>query len=344
MLNDGQLLVHGGFDAKKEPLGDAHIWNSRTGLWFEFAQRGDVPSARYGASCVLEMDSVVAKATPSGRALWLFGGAAQKNQALDDLYLLSPDASGLAGEWSRIAAPHAPSKRYFAAICATPDRLFLHGGEVNIKRQLNDLFEFHIESRTWRHIVLAPTPERPLPAIRAGHLLFVTATTLVLYGGYTGEGGYDSLFDSFRIDLARIDDGWHPLTIGGALPAVGRPISAVRVAQPKPTDGEYLFVLGGFDNATRQPVGTLHRLTINADGSLDTKLGWRACKLWLAMGDDIASLGKGSKSTFPTPRYGFVWGVDTKNNAAPVFGGSGSTYLNDIQTFDLDDSEQQEQQ
>jgi hypothetical protein len=342
MLRDGLLLVFGGFDARKEALCDAHVFAATDSSWHEFAQRGAVPSARYGAGCVVEMESATAKSAPGGRAVWLFGGASGKNVALDDLFVLIPDADGRGGEWSRVEAANGPSKRYFPAICTTADRLFLHGGEVNIKRQLNDLFEFQFESRSWRQISLSPSPERPLPAIRAGHLLFATATSLILYGGYTGEGGYDALFDSFRIDLARIDHGWHPLQIGGALPAVGRPISAVRVAQPKPTDGEFLFVFGGFDHSTRQPVGTLHRLAINADGSLDSALGWRVCKLWLALGDDVGALGKGSKSTFPTPRYGFVWGVDTKNNAAPVFGGSGSTYLNDIQTLDLDDSDPQQ--
>lgn len=325
-LRTGHLLIWGGFDARKEPLSDAHVFNASTQTWTAFVQRGAaLPSARYGAASCLD---------PVGR-LWMFGGAAQKNAALNDLWLLQVDADGLGGEWSQITAAGAPSKRYFAAICCVGDTVFVHGGELNIKRQLGDLFAFDALARVWREI----TPAAPLPTARAGHILFhnVGGSALFLYGGYTGEGGYDALRDTFRIDVAALDR-WHAVAVGGALPAVGRPQSYVRFAQPTdPSKGDYLFVFGGYDGALRQPVGSLHRLTLHADGSIDEAKGWLNCKLWLELGDDLSAIAKGSKGTFPTPRYGHVWGVDAATYKAPVFGGSGSTYLNDVQTLSLED-------
>jgi hypothetical protein len=333
MLQSGQLLVFGGFDARKEALNDAHVFDARSGVWSEFVQRGEhLPSARYGAAHWLV-------SAQSGDAFWLFGGAGAKNAALNDMFVLDVDADGRGGTWTRVSeTAETPSKRYFAGTCVAAGCLFLHGGEVNIKRQLADLFAFDLSTRVWRAVV----PAAPLPTMRAGHILFASAASapspsIYLYGGYTGEGGYDALHDTLRIDAVKLDQ-WHAVTLPGVLPAVGRPQQCIRIAQPTDaTKGDYLFVFGGYDGAVRQPVGTLHRLTLNADGSLDETKGWLDCKLWLELGDDLSALAKGSKGTFPTPRYGFVWGVDPKTLKAPVFGGSGSTYLNDVQTLSLED-------
>jgi hypothetical protein len=342
----GHLLVWGGFDARKEALNDAYVYHSGQSSWTVFAQRGSVlPSPRYGSACWIVDTSNHGNSSSSSSSssskcqVWLFGGAGAKNAALNDLFLLDVDADGLGGTWTLIPdAPGAPSKRYFAATCATHGSLFLHGGEVNIKRQLADFFAFDVATRQWREI----KPTAPLPVLRAGHILFTSAASaaspsIYLYGGYTGEGGYDALRDTLRIDVVKLDQ-WHTVAVAGALPAVGRPQQCVRIAQP--TDaakGDYLFVFGGYDGAVRQPVGTLHRLTLNADGSLDETNGWLDCKLWLELGDDLSALAKGSKGTFPTPRYGFVIGVDPKTLKATVFGGSGSTYLNDVMALSLED-------
>jgi hypothetical protein len=75
---------------------------------------------------------------------------------------------------------------------------------------------------------------------------------------------------------------------------------------------------------------------------------------WLELGDDdtnestsvrstVSAAAVGSAGLKPTPRYGHVMVLDDITGTITVFGGSGSTYLNDVIQFDLfDDTEDED--
>ena len=143
------------------------------------------------------------------------------------------------------------------------------------------------------------------------------ATRLYLYGGFHGDGGYDSLVDMFEIDCNRFDC-WQKRPIIGHIPRTGRPLVPVRAPTP---DGETLFIFGGYDGDERKPLGQLRSLLISAGD--DIGAAWREVDVWGELTDDsVATLAKGSRGTAATPRYGYVWGFDRELSFI-LFGGSG---------------------
>jgi len=313
-MYNGRLYVFGGINIQKESLNDFHSFDVEKKLWQVVAQNGEVPSVRHGASAVVYKDR-----------LYVFGGASAKNKALDDMYSFE----FATGQWSRITSPGGPSKRYFAATVVASDRLFVHGGEVNIKTQVADFYEFTFTDSKWRKIEVggALTVKE-----RAGHILFGNSdySKLYLYGGYTGDGGYEALNDLYFTDIDKFA-AWEKLDAVGQVPRTGRPLDAIRIAYGKTN---LLFVFGGYDNDTKMPLHELRSTDLFTGGESLSGI-WREISMWCDIGDDMAAVAKGSKGTVPTPRYGHVWGYDPKHQFI-IFGGSGSMYLNDVVQIELE--------
>jgi len=194
----------------------------------------------------------------------------------------------------------------------------LFGGSVDKSKHLNDLFEFSFETNRWtqRNSTGTPSP-------RAGHLAFYYKENFYLFGGYTGDGGFERLADSYCLRAGSIV--WEEAEVRGSLPMTGRPVSFALDEKRG-----FLYMYGGYDGS--KPLGSLLEFHLDVMGGVATKL-------WMEMDEtNIASSAVGSKGMTPLPRYGNV--IVVENGVITVCLGSGSTYLDDI--FEIDTNPDEE--
>jgi len=139
--------------------------------------------------------------------------------------------------------------------------------------------------------------------------------------GSFGKGGYESQVDFHKYDIET--KKWVEVESKGTLPFPPRPLMGVV------DDRNVVYLYGGYDG--KNPLRGL--IEYDSKESI-----WKTAKLWLDLDDDslLSSAAVGSKGMEPTPRYGH--GMIIQDKTITVFGGSGSTYLNDVFQFDLEEN------
>jgi N-acetylneuraminic acid mutarotase len=303
VLYGGKFYNFGGIAANKSPLNDFYVFDFEQKKWNLVAATGTPPSARYGHSATLH-----------GDGMYVFGGIDSSKNALSDFHVFNFKTN----EWSQVKATGSlPGPRYHHSAEIFDNRLVIIGGQTAISSFLNDFIEFSFDSKTWKSV-----ESKEMPSARAGHMTFVHEGSLYLFGGFCGQGGFTYLCDMQRFSSAK--GSWEDMDISGVVPKTARPLTCVVDKHG------FVYVFGGFDG--QHPVRTFHVLIV-------PELKWKAIRAWMELEDTIAvsSAAVGSVGTEPTPRYGYSITIDKAEGLITVFGGSGSTYFNDIVQFALYD-------
>jgi len=313
VLHDHKLYVFGGMSPSKAPLNDLYYFDIDASTWHLVPPKGVVPAARYGHSAVIVNDTML-----------VYGGCGDKNQgAFGDVYSFS----FASGEWKVVDVKgQVPPPRFNHSCVVHHSQLLVFGGSKDQSVHYDDGYVFDIDNATWTS--LNGTGHKP--SNRAGHLSFVLPENgtdyLYIFGGHTGKGGFDILADMSRLNLS--NNTWEEVDASGILPRMGRPIPCI-------VHNGQVYTYGGYDG--KQPQRTL--LLFDPK---DKK--WNIAKLWLELDESSLSVTAavtGSAGMEPTPRYGHAMVLDSKG-VLTIFGGSGSTYLNDVMQIDTTPEDEDE--
>jgi len=296
-----QMYVFGGTGGGKEARNDIYALDLETGKWsvVQVSPDSKIPERFAHVAGIYESK------------LYIQGGNGGMGfLAKDDFFYCDLAASQLV--WTPIQVPGGPSARYHHSSVVSKDgKFYLFGGARTNKVYYNDLFVFDFVKQTWTE--LKPTIPSTLTP-RAGNALFFLNGKLYIYGGFGGEGGYDSFTDMYSLDTENPTE-WIQVALpkDKPTPLSGRPINTV-------TTSKYAYIFGGYDG--KKPAGHLFRFSPTE--------GFVSISLWLEM--DVAQLaaaGTSSKGLEPIPRYGHCICVDEEKKLITVYGGSGSMYLSD---------------
>jgi len=279
---------------------------------------GTAPSARYGHTALLHND-----------CMWVFGGVDGKNTAFNDFHFFDFKTN----QWGNVGKSGDvvwPPPRYDHSSVIIQNHMWVFGGAVTNKKYLNDMYCFDFDSKQWKSIEASSNTPGP----RAGHLTFATAEgedkdkKLWIFGGFSGDGGFTYHKDTHSFDL--VSHNWSEEEVTGSLPPTGRPL----VGAMDHRKG-VIYVYGGYDG--QYAVGTFLEFELKSKK-------WSVAQLWLELGEGsggtvMSAAVVGSQGMTPTPRYGHVMVLNVEEELISVFGGSGSTYLNDLIQFDVNPEE-----
>eukprot|EP01125_Pyxidicula_operculata_P000039 TRINITY_DN10058_c0_g1_i1.p1 TRINITY_DN10058_c0_g1~~TRINITY_DN10058_c0_g1_i1.p1 ORF type:complete len:327 (+),score=59.21 TRINITY_DN10058_c0_g1_i1:30-1010(+) len=297
-LYNNKLVVFGGTGGNKLPLNELWAFDLEQHTW-EQIQSENPPPARYGAALLT-----------IGDKLYVHGGTSDGYNGLSDFYSFDFTTKS----WNQETSENGPTPRFFHSHCILDNKVYFFGGSKTNKIYYNDLFVYHPDKKVWEEVEIKNSPSP-----RAGSALFVCSKKLFLYGGYGGDGGFEYYSDVHSIDTEKEFEWVECQLTSETKPLTARPMNPLLVK-----DRVYLY--GGSDG--KRPNGQLYLFD-------PIGLKWNTIALWLVMSDsDIINAAVGTKSFEPIPRYGHV--MVTYSNIIYVFGGSGSSYLNDVFMINLD--------
>ena len=185
-------------------MADSLSWVARTPL----PDRGDPthqPGPRWGHSL-----------TAVGQNAFLFGGverSAARGSA--EMFVLRMGGSGMG--WERVVRGFdAPPGRWrHSASLVRSAEIVVFGGQLSLDERLADVHVFDCISRRWTQPPLRP---EEAPSARASHSACVFEESLVVFGGYGGEGKSRRHFnETFVLDCSAWV--WRRLLVQGPLPA-----------------------------------------------------------------------------------------------------------------------------
>jgi len=296
VLYQKSLYVFGGTGGGKEARNDLYQLDS--GKWSQ-VKPTTVPPERFAHVAVVH-----------GNKMYIHGGNGGMGfLAKDDLFCCDFKLN----TWESVTSPGGPCARYHHSATTDAGHMYIFGGCKTNKEYLNDLYSFDFETREWKE--MKPTvPSSLLP--RAGHTVFCLHNKLYLYGGFGGDGGYDTYQDMYMLDLENPKE-WTPVQLSAKepsdVPPSGRPISCA-------TTLKYAYIFGGSTDG-KKAAGKMFRFDPKEAKFLQVPL-------WLQFDiNHIASTVTGSKGLEPVPRYGHCSAVD--GDCLTIFGGTGSMYLSD---------------
>jgi N-acetylneuraminic acid mutarotase len=307
-LYDNHMYVFGGLAATKQALNTVSRLDLDKQEWTLCQASGKVPPGRLGHSADLVGDN-----------WYIFGGSTDgRYDSFDDFYVYNFKTM----EWTQIEkTPDAvwPESRYHHSSVVIGKTIYIFGGSFKQSKHYGDFYSFDTETRKWTKIEAEGTP-----AERSGHLSFVFDNKIYIFGGFYGDGGFERRVDMFTFDVTT--SKWSSVEPQGSLPFTARALNGVVAS-----NGNF-YVYGGYDG--KKPVRSLieYRPKENI---------WITAKVWLDLDENSFATEEGekrsgvgtTKGTEPTPRYGHVTVI--RDEKITVFGGSGSTYLNDVFQFDL---------
>eukprot|EP00128_Syssomonas_multiformis_P008995 Colp12_sorted_trinity150504_noHs@35962 len=300
---ENKMYVFGGARGSKLASKDLYCFDLETKKWALQQGLGKTPSELCAHMCTVH----------NGK-LYVFGGW---NFSKPSNIMYTFDFA--TNEWSTIVPTEGaqwPSARFHPAGVHDGNDWYMFGGSSDINTHMNDLYVFHFDFNTWEMI---PASRQTRPRERSTSLLYKVGSTLYLLGGITGDGGYEVLSDLHRIDLDADPLRWECVDGTGTLPFTGRPLPIVSYKG-------LLFVYGGYDGKNVQ--GRLH-----CTNTLKDPATWIVCDAWLELDDNDLSTAATNAGLNPIPRYGHS--AILVGDTMTIFGGSGSTYLNDVIQFTL---------
>jgi len=307
-LYDGKMYVFGGLGANKKVINTLSYLDLEKKEWSTVETKGEIPSPRCAHTGAVFEDS-----------LYVFGGSPDSRyDSFDDFYVLNLKTN----EWTQIAKPSSgvwPGPRYHHSANIIGREMFVFGGSKNQSKHYGDFFSFSFDSKTWREINAEGTP-----SVRAGHLAFVIDSQLYIFGGHFGDGGFERCVDMHIYTPS--SSTWEDVDTSGSLPFTARALTGVLA------NNGYFYVYGGYDG--KKPLRNLIEFH-------PKERVWITAKVWMDLDENSFASEEGGKRSGigtsqgmePTPRYGHV--IVLKDEKITIFGGSGSTYLNDVFQFDL---------
>jgi len=162
-----------------------------------------------------------------------------------------------------------------------------------------------------------------LPDAKAGHISFEHNQKLYIYGGFSGDGGFDNHMELHCHDIAT--NKWEECDVSGTFPRVARALSCVVYKFLYSSGGTdcFVYIFGGSDG--KNPLGLLLCLSL-------TELKWKPVKMWLELTGNFSfsSTLSTTQNFLPIPRYGHSMVFNEQEGIITVFGGSGSTFLDDM--------------
>lgn len=347
--SSGRIILFGGVGARKDAAAYNDVWELSYDsnedeysfrMLLESKASDDIicPAGRYSHSAVgLDEDRML-----------IFGGCNRDGHAFNDTWVYQYSSNS----WREIPndSSYTPAARYNHAMVpitlnneTNPSYLVIYGGSTGKKSYADDFWLYDVKAEAWSKLELKlgedllAGGENELIMNRAGHLMSHIPggeyDQLLVYGGYTGDGGFDQLADTFKASLNienRVIENFEKIVTSGTAPYTARPI----VYSKCPSTGN-IYVFGGYD-------GKVPSFELN---ELGAGLRWRPIKLWMEM--DQASIMKSTTNnsmTHPVSRYGHCseisWRNDpnSPNSKIPVmliFGGSGSMLLRDLVEIEM---------
>jgi len=213
-------------------------------VWHEIKASGEEPSPRIGHSATVINHNVL-----------VFGGCARNivphkdrlqadgitsklgaGYASDELYQARLDGSMGTSTWKKLDPQGtAPCGRWRHTATEVGTKMFVFGGMVDDRKQLNDLFIYAADANEWRD----PKPRGTVPAPRSCHTTTYVESEdkLFVYGGYGGDGRLFPDVEAFHVSTLT----WAPLPTKGAVP-VSRFDHTASLA------GNKLIICGGRNN------------------------------------------------------------------------------------------------
>jgi len=156
------MYIFGGMGANSEANNDLHKFDFERGLWSTIDARGDIPSARWGHTAVVNEDD---------GTMLLFGGYGIT--LLNDFYQFSFANS----TWSKVKEFGSPPKpRKFHQAIYFKRCMYIIGG-FGLSYNYNDFYRYSFESHLW--ITMSE-----LPFERRGHSAVLYKDSIFVFGGF----------------------------------------------------------------------------------------------------------------------------------------------------------------
>ncbi|KAI3649733.1 hypothetical protein MP228_005365 [Amoeboaphelidium protococcarum] len=325
-----QMVMFGGVQSGKKSVNDVWLFNFASKSWTELLLPASKPSPRFGhSSAIVNVPSPDKQETL--QVLLIVGGCDGENRAVNDIWLFDLKQS----VWTRIDVPSSFKPRYHSALIhihgQQSESVLILGGQINQKEYCNDAWLLNIGDISMKQLPC----NKPNLLKRAGQSIIKTSVEneFILYGGFSGDGGFDTFQDAHKIVVSQDDiEVVELLQISGVLPQTGRPLNLVQFLDSQQSGyNQYeIYSFGGYDG--KSPNNELLKFNLK-------DLRWQPVQLWMEM--DMASIAHSAGNNAmskPIPRYGhsvvLYQGEDGKQSLI-VFGGCGSSYLNDIVQIDL---------
>mmetsp|Transcript_71878 Transcript_71878/g.126648 ORF Transcript_71878/g.126648 Transcript_71878/m.126648 type:complete len:344 (-) Transcript_71878:576-1607(-) len=172
------------------------------------------------------------------------------------------DAKGPAEEHSehrRVVRPVVegevppPTADHTCVLLDAPTRaMVLYGGHRAAQGPRDDVWEFSLDTKTWKHVTVVTSDESPeLPVARCNHVAVAFGSRMLIFGGYGGED-HGLLNDCWLYSSET--KAWTEVEAQGTPPTKRQNHSAVKLDDTK------VLVFGGFDGTSR--LADLHTLDV----------------------------------------------------------------------------------
>lgn len=174
----------GGRSAASAATDDVWRFEMQTGTWTQASPSGSAPSARRGASIVLDQEAYA----------YVFGGETGSAR-LNDMYMLimsnvaSPSWASVTYDASGAAAPavrsgHSATASPLLQTNTVPTGMIIFGGTAADGTALGDTHSFRFDTSTWAAVSPTGTP----PAARSGHAACLVLSSIVAIHGGANTG------------------------------------------------------------------------------------------------------------------------------------------------------------
>lgn len=218
-ISNGLIYLFGG-NMNGALSNDLFVLDTNTWTWSLIPTSGDIPTPRERHT----MSAV-------GNRMFVFGGHDEKNDYLNDMYILDLETR----IWiSAPSSPKAPIPRQLHSASVVGELIYIFGGKSS-SGCFGDLAVFDTKLLTWEHL----SADGIFPAGRWGHSATVVKDHIVIFGGWNGTWCFN---DTHVFDTK--NSSWKAIQIRGIFPAARAYHSLACV-------GERLFLFGGRDGLRR---------------------------------------------------------------------------------------------
>ena len=176
----------------------ADYGSNTTWIWTQLEVVNTGPSPRFDHTLILD---------PDRRQLVLFGG--KSGTPLGDTWILDLDEL----VWREVLTESSPEARrgHTAIFDPIGDRMIVFGGEPASRIFFNDVWEFDLNTETWRE--LSPSGERPVPRYGTSAIYDPVRNQMIVSHGFSSQGRFD---DTWSFDLEAHE--WTELTPADSKP------------------------------------------------------------------------------------------------------------------------------
>lgn len=212
---DGKMYVFGG--KSNTYFNDLYTFDFEKETWNKLTPKGELPSKRYGQSCVCYKDDI-----------YMFGGYDHDSSSCNDLWKYSTSEN----TWKLMEVKLKPSARFHHRCLVKGDDMILFGGVSEKMKSMNDLWIFSFDTKTWKFL----DTSGEIPSEKYGFQMFEYKNKIFVFGGCNQEKGFDEIHSITleKLKWNKISTHIFPLDIHGA-----------RVYSSHVIDKDCLYFYGG---------------------------------------------------------------------------------------------------